>query len=95
MKVLPPADAGAVRRAHLRSYVLACLRDKLLSWSDLKSPTALVAKLLQVVKDDGREVFEDLGRDGGANGLRLAAGLVAQKFMDLADEIQGAGKRKR
>lgn len=96
MKVLPSPDAGAMRRAHLRAYVLSCLKDKVLSWSDLGRPAVLVERLLQVVRDDGREVFEDLGRDGAAGGLRLAAGLIGQRLMDLAGELQGgADKGKR
>lgn len=96
MKVLPSPDAGALRRAHLRAYVLSCLKDQVLTWSDLKSPAVLVDKLLQVVRKDAREVFEDLGRDGSASGLRLGAALIGQKLMDLADELQGgASKGKR
>jgi hypothetical protein len=63
------------RREHLRSYILACLRDSVLSWSDLKS-LAAPGKVLKVLSQDVRTVIEELARTGAGNIARVVGELV-------------------
>ena len=79
MKALPP-NAGSERRAHLRAYLLAWLRDQVLSRADLVSLEVL-AQLRKTLSDDLTAVLSDLG-------------LSPKGALDLATEVAGAGIAK-
>jgi hypothetical protein len=91
-KAFPSTHAGTDRRAHLREYLLACIRDQVLSWADLTSPGVL-DKLLRTLSADVREVLTGLGRTGGANAARLAALAIGKKLMDFAADLDAPSNR--
>lgn len=82
-KALPGhAAAKPDRKAHLREYILACIGENVLSFSDLAHP-GVIDKLLKCLGSDIRAVLKDLGKNGGANALRIAA----MKFMQFAEGL--------
>lgn len=70
------------RREHLKQYILACVRDSVLSWSDLTSP-AVFDKFLKILSKDTKSVFAELGRVGGSGLMRF----VGAKLADLAEDV--------
>ena len=81
MKSLPAGTPTKPnRKAHLREYILACVCENVLSWGDLFKP-GILAKLGRTVAADFEDVLRDLGKNGGANALRLAA----FKFIGFAE----------
>jgi hypothetical protein len=60
---------GAPRRAYLRAYIVACVRDNVLSFSDLATGEG-VQKILQTASQDirlvGADLLKDTVRAGGA-----------------------------
>jgi hypothetical protein len=77
---------GEERREFLKQYVLTCVRDSALTWSDLMSPRVF-DKLLAVLSKDVKVVLVDLGRTGGADLIQMGAAM-------LAGFAQNAVKRK-
>jgi hypothetical protein len=75
---------SAERREHLRQYLLACVRDSVLSWNDFKSP-AFLDKVLKTLSADTRAVAKEFGIDGL---LRVGTTLVG-----MAADV--AGRRPR
>lgn len=71
------------RRNALREYLLACVADNVFSWADLANPT-LPSRLLHVLSSDCKEVLKDLGRQGGANAMRVVGNLL----MSFADGLK-------
>lgn len=70
------------RREHLKQYVLACVRDSVLSWSDLASPDVF-NKFLRILSEDSKLVLFELGRTGGGNLLRVAGAAL----VGLAEDV--------
>lgn len=68
------------RRDYLREYILACVRDNVLSWGDITNPN-IANKLLKAVSSDLRYVVTDLLRTGASNGLQLL-GAMLKGFKD-------------
>lgn len=58
MKALPPVNAP--RTEYLRNYLLACLRDNVLSASDMIS-VSLLTKMQATLSRDVRSVLAELG----------------------------------
>ncbi len=82
-KALPGSTtAKPDRKAHLREYILACVSENVLSWGDLFQP-GILAKLGKAMACDFEDILKDLGKNGGANALRLAA----FKFMNFAEGL--------
>lgn len=72
----------AERREHLKQYILKCVRDNVLSWTDLTSGEAF-DKLLKALSSDFRATMADLGRAGGSSLLKKGAtllGMFAEAF---------------
>lgn len=67
-----------VRRAHLKEYILACLRDNIFSWQDIVNGNA-VDVLLKAVPGDVRAVVRDLGKQG-LGGLAQLGGLLLNQL---------------
>lgn len=83
MNALPGAATDKPdRKAHLREYILACVCENVLSFSDLTHP-GVIDKLLKCLGRDIKAVLKDLGTNGGANALRIAA----MKFMQFAEGL--------
>jgi hypothetical protein len=82
MKALPGTIPKPDRKAHLREYILACVSENVLSWGDLFQP-GVIGKLGKAIATDFEDVLKDLGKNGGANALRLAA----FKFIAFAEGI--------
>lgn len=61
---------GAPRRAYLRAYIVACVRDNVLSFADLATGEG-VQKVLSMAARDIREVGADLTRDAIRAGGQL------------------------
>ena len=59
------------RKEHLKQYILACVRDSVLSWNDLASPQVF-DKFLKILSWDTRDVLKELGRKGGQGLLGIA-----------------------
>lgn len=72
------AALRANRRDYLRDYILACVRDNVLSLGDLAS-AEVVEKLLRTVSSDVREVAVDILRSGARNGLSALGAWLATK----------------
>jgi len=68
----------APRREFLREYVLACVRENVLSWGDLASGAA-VDKLLRAISSDIREVATDILSNGAKNGLRVLGDFLSSR----------------
>lgn len=80
-KKILPGNPGAERQAHLRSYLVACIRDNFASKADLASFDGL--RRLQ------RTITEDL------RGALLGIGLTPAAARELATEAVGAALAKK
>ena len=67
---------GSERRELLTQYILMCVRDSALSWSDIASP-AVFEKLLKILSKDVKVALKDLGQKGSAGLLRVGVTLLA------------------
>jgi hypothetical protein len=67
---------GSERREHLTNYILGCVRDSALSWSDLASPVVF-NKLLKVLSKDVKVALKELGRKGSAELLHVGVTMLA------------------
>jgi hypothetical protein len=65
---------GSERRELLKQYILTCIRDSALSWSDLTSPKVF-DKLLKVLSQDVKVVIGELGQRGKAELLQMGVTL--------------------
>jgi len=61
---------GAPRRAYLRAYLVACVRDNVLTLTDLAASDG-VQRVLSTVSRDIREVGTDLAKDAIKAGSQL------------------------
>jgi len=66
------------RREYLRAYLLACVRDNVLSLADLTSGE-VVGKLLNTVSTDARQVLGELIRDGVSSGVGMLGAFLASR----------------
>ena len=69
----------AVRREHLRNYLVACLADNVLTLADLVDVSSLWSKLTKTLTTDVREVAVDLVRRGVSNGAKM----IGEQLMKL------------
>lgn len=81
----------AERREHLKQYILACVRDNVLSWADLASGEA-IDKLLKAFSSDFRATMTELGRAGAGGLLKKGAALLGM-FADTLGENDRGGRR--
>lgn len=79
------------RRDHLREYLIACVRDGDLSWSDLINPVELADKLLSLFRKDLTIVLTDIGRAGGARLLDASAAMLS----GIAETLGSRSKKNR
>ena len=70
------------RREFLRQYILACVRDSLLSLSDLKS-LAAPGKVLKVLSQDINDVLREMARTGFGNIARAAGAALIGLVSDV------------
>ena len=64
------------RKEYLKRYIRACLRDSVLSWSDIASLDA-VGKVLAVLSKDAKAAVTDLAKEGGGTLLRVAGAALS------------------
>lgn len=83
------ADPKFARQEYLKSYLVACVRDSVLSWSDFTNPR-IVDKILKVISTDAKTVLVDLGKTAGSGLLRTASNSLVGIFEDVV-----AGRRPR
>ncbi len=82
------ADPNCARQEYLKQYLMACVRDSVLSWGDLASPDVL-NKLLKIISKDTKAVIADLGRAAGGNLLSR----IGSSLANIAEDVV-AGRRR-
>lgn len=78
------------RQELLKEYLLACVRDNVLSFADLASPD-IIHKLVSAISTDARLVIGDLLRQGGSGILRLIGAKVAGAAENIATNRRRKG----
>jgi hypothetical protein len=73
-----PKSLKQPRREYLRAYLLACVRDNVLTLADLTSGDA-ITKLLNTVSTDARQVIGDMIRDGVSTGVGMLGAFLASR----------------
>lgn len=64
------------RQEALKEYVLLCLRDSKLQWTDLTSPN-VIDKIMRTMSKDILIVLKELGRRGGIELMKIAIGALS------------------
>lgn len=77
------------RKEYLKRYIRACLRDSVLSWSDIASFDA-VGKVLAVLSQDCKAAITDLAKEGSSTFLRAASAALS----GIAEDVVGARRQR-
>lgn len=64
------------RQEALKEYVLLCLRDSKIQWTDLTSPN-VIDKVMRTMSKDIVLVLKELGRRGGIELMKIAIGALS------------------